>query len=687
LLSAAPGSGLCEGECALRHSLLRFTKFQRLVLIREKINVVIMVDRFLYYFILWSFCCASLTVYGQDTTQTRNLHPVTVEALRSSSASTGLRNDHPDSLIQAQSDNTSLSTLLGRSGLVMKTYGSGALATIGIRGASASQTPVIWNGIAIQSSTNGQNDFSLLPVFLFDRITVQPGSTTAGWGSGAIGGAVLLQTTPEQLPLHIRASHLSGSFGENGQGLSVAGSRKNVAFSVRGIRHRMVNNFAYPDIFFPGTTKRLQHSGFFQQAVVGDLFWQVKPLILVSTHFWLQEAARDIPPTLLEAESKAAQKDQFARMLVKALFVPAKHAKQQFMMRVGYLNDRLYYDDGLENEDSTQAHTLVAELEWRYAMRRTQIVTGVNNTWQQAEVTDYVPLHQLNRINLFGVVDMQPTSFLHATLQVRGERVAEKFIQPIGALGLELKMWKQFQVLFNVSRNYRLPTFNDLYWNPGGNPELRPEQSWNQELTFAAQRERKNYFIYYTLTAFNREVKDWILWIPQNALWTPQNILEVWSRGFEHRLTANCSFGKFRFSVQANYDYVRATSEKAISANDQSVGKQLIYVPAHRAMTLFTICYRNIGCSYSHQYTAHRFTTKDHSTYLPAYDEAQFTAFVQLKQHHYPQTPAFVDFFFRINNCWNQYYQAVSFRPMPGRHFQIGIRIEFHSHSPLKTNN
>ena len=39
-----------------------------------------------------------------------------------------------------------------------------------------------------------------------------------------------------------------------------------------------------------------------------------------------------------------------------------------------------------------------------------------------------------------------------------------------------------YTLKFNASRNFRLPTFNDLYWEPGGNLDLKPEDSYQIDI-------------------------------------------------------------------------------------------------------------------------------------------------------------------------------------------------------------
>jgi iron complex outermembrane receptor protein len=47
---------------------------------------------------------------------------------------------------------------------------------------------------------------------------------------------------------------------------------------------------------------------------------------------------------------------------------------------------------------------------------------------------------------------------------------------------------KWYQSSINISRNFKAPTFNDLYWEPEGNRDLIPE---------TYQAEMSHYFSYY----------------------------------------------------------------------------------------------------------------------------------------------------------------------------------------------
>ena len=44
-----------------------------------------------------------------------------------------------------------------------------------------------------------------------------------------------------------------------------------------------------------------------------------------------------------------------------------------------------------------------------------------------------------------------------------------------------------FQNQFALGTYYRLPTLNELYWNPGGNPALDPERSYGMKYSICRE--------------------------------------------------------------------------------------------------------------------------------------------------------------------------------------------------------
>ena len=73
---------------------------------------------------------------------------------------------------------------------------AGNLATLSIRGSNANQTQLFWNGIPVNSATLGLSDMSLFPVDFINTISIMKGGASLSNGSGGIGGAVCLFSSP-----------------------------------------------------------------------------------------------------------------------------------------------------------------------------------------------------------------------------------------------------------------------------------------------------------------------------------------------------------------------------------------------------------------------------------------------------------------------------------------------------------
>ena len=84
-----------------------------------------------------------------------------------------------DTLVLQSKSTSSLSDLLiQHSPVFIKTYGPGGVSTASFRGTTASHTLVLWNGFQLNAPSLGQVDFSTIPVFLADDVSLN-------WGSDA----------------------------------------------------------------------------------------------------------------------------------------------------------------------------------------------------------------------------------------------------------------------------------------------------------------------------------------------------------------------------------------------------------------------------------------------------------------------------------------------------------------------
>jgi iron complex outermembrane receptor protein len=175
----------------------------------------------------------------------------------------------------------------------------------------------------------------------------------------------------------------------------------------------------------------------------------------------------------------------------------------------------------------------------------------------------------------------------------------------ISSMAFSADVTKQLRMRFKYNRNFRSPTFNDRFWagaGANGNPDLTPEDAWNKEFGF----DINTTYFKFKATAYNLDISDMILWQQtDNGSWMPNNIKQVWSRGLETRLKVQTK----NISLIGNYAFTKSTNEIITDPLDISVGKQLRYVPLHRAGFAFIVKEDDLTFTINQNYTGQVITS------------------------------------------------------------------------------
>lgn len=240
---------------------------------------------------------------------------------------------------------------------------------------------------------------------------------------------------------------------------------------------------------------------------------------------------------------------------------------------------------------------------------------------------------------------------------------------PQGGLGIS-KKWKSGNHNFIVSSAFshleRLPSFNDLYWVPGGNPDLMPEASNNADIKmkwimskgFLASIFEINPYYYFT--------DNLIQWKPSDnqAIWTPININKTIQYGLQANWKMNFSFKKFVLRFSSNF--------LAQHAEDREAHKELIYVPKYIFNEIIDLSIKNHWMiNYEFSYNSKRFTTFDNDRFLPWYTIHNLGLSYK---HNIKKISILYNLW--VKNLTNANYYTVAWYPMPKRYFIFSIHIE-----------
>ena len=264
-------------------------------------------------------------------------------------------------------------------------------------------------------------------------------------------------------------------------------------------------------------------------------------------------------------------------------------------------------------------------------------------------------------------------------LILRQQYVDNKFNPTTPYLGFLIKPISNSDLFLRISANmnYNLPSLNDLYWYPGGNIELLPEKGIQMDIGFNYSKSfTKKINIELDLNYFNSEISNWIQWVPGDyRYWTARNIELVKSQGIESSLSIDGNMNKIFYKLSMQYAYTKSTNESEKAEEGGYAGRQLIYVPLHSANVFLHLKYRNFVLHWNSRFTGERNTSLDesssYSNTLPAFSVSNASLGKEFRLNKYS-----FELKFKINNIFNNSYQTILWRPMPGTNYEISLSFK-----------
>ncbi len=556
----------------------------------------------------------------------------------------------------------------------IKNYGPGAISTSAFRGGNASQTAVLWNGVNIQNTMLGQSDLGLINSNLFNSISLEYGASSGVWGSGAMGGAIHL-SNGLKLNDGLRSSinFLNGEYGCRTFATDLNYSSRKMAASIKAVGTENENEFKYHDKSSDNIRymKRCWYSNY---STVPEFMSFIDPRNKIETGAWLSSSLRQLAGYSANRNNSIWQTDNSQRYYGAWNFSGKQNTNT---LRSAFVNEILGYKDSLLAINSNnQMQTLVIEndhfMNWLPDQR---LNLGINYTFNSAQANNFSENKNLHRTALLlGNSGTYLDQKLTLLTSIRIERTSLQIHPFTYNVGLNYRFTDRLQVQMNGGRVYRLPTFNDLYRQPGGNPLLQPEygHAMDGSMHYTISNERITFN--FTGSVFNKSIHNWILWLPGNSgIATPMNIQKVWSRGSETHW--GISYTHKNVSIQLKFisGYVLSTVSETRLENDNTVGKQLINTPRYNFNTNVSVTYNTLSISYYHNYTGYRFTASDNSSWLDPYHIST----LRLNYTYHYQKLTFGTFV-NLNNLFDTPFEIIANRPIPLRTLEIGLMINYH---------
>jgi len=587
-----------------------------------------------------------------------------------------------DSIIIDDHRTGTLAEMLSSSApLFIKNYGSGTLATSSIRGASASHTQVIWNNMNINSPMPGQSDFSLIPNFFIDNVKVYFGAGSIFETSGGLGGSIHVSDRVDwKNKLKVRLMQDVGSFETyKTHGLIGFGNQKIQSatkfFFVNSRNDFTFHNNAIDPENPPEETRK--NAGYRQFGLYQNLAVKIGGRCTLKGRFWLQSNHRDIPSNLLVSGNgnREHSSEKFIRSTVD---FQHQTGISSVLIQSGFSHNVFNYTNTISEIDSdNEVNSWTNLLEFEYfKFANLTITTSATFDLHHVNSENYKRNVERKQGSIAMGINYRLSKRLFINCVFRQELIDEKLAPFTPSAGINLRILKMhdFNFKLNIARNFHAPALNDLYWYPGGNPDLKNENGYSAETGLVFKRNPGKISLSTEITAFYNNIDNWIIWQPDSVFsyWTAYNLKNVISKGFEAGIKLSGNVDKVRWNYNFQYAFTSAHNSTRISDNDQSYNKQIIYVPEHTFNQNARIGWKQFAISWTMSYTGKRYTTSDNSRYMPS-----FLLHDLMLSKTFEMGKSDLKIRLSVNNLAGTDYQVIAWQPMPGRNFMFTVSYNF----------
>ena len=597
------------------------------------------------------------------------LNTIEVTAQRIDFTDIGKHSEHLDtSRIGSLRSSTLAGMLADQTPLYVRSYGNGTLATLGIRGGNASHTQIIWNGVPIRNPMIGLVDLALLPSCFIDNASVHYGGHGAAFGSGAVGGLISMSNEMVKDHSGAEAKITFGSWDQRSAELKLNYGFKKLRFSTRAFSRYAKNDYRY--IPAKGLDPKYQeHHELKDNGILQEIHYAFNDLNDVTGRVWFQKTDRQIPPTSVQTTSAQAQQDESWRATLEWMH-KGEHLKWQ--IKSAWFDEQIKYQDSLILlYTHNRFKTWLAEGQLSFkAFDQLDIAGGLYTERVEATSDNYPDAKQRYQHAIFATTRWSMQKWIWR-IQMREEVTDEKWSPLLLDLGTEYLGIKSITIKASVSRNYRTPTLNDLYWAPGGNSELQSEQGWTIESGIHYKSPKQKIQWGGSMTGYARKIDNWIMWMPPikdiRNYWSPTNISEVNSAGVECRADGNIKAGFWNFSMQSGIDLTWSTFGTNIPEFQIEEGDQLFYVPVENISGQVKAGFHGFSFYYQH----HWFGSS------PGINEDVQAANIGSAGIGYSwlKPKLGMDLLLQVDNIWDVPYRMIERRPMPGRGFELGLKV------------
>ena len=602
--------------------------------------------------------------------------------------------------------------------LFVKQYGRATLSTVSFRGTGPSHTQVTWNGMRINNPMLGMTDFSMIPSYFIDDASLLHGTSSVNEAGGALGGVVKLSTAPAAADgfglQYIQGIGMYRTFDEF---LRLTWGDEHWQVSTRAVYQSSRNDYKYRNrdkkeniydeemnivgSYYP--VERNKSGAFDDVHVLQEVYYNTGRGDRFGLNAWYINSNRELPLLTTDyADDTRFENRQREHTLRSVLSWDRLRRDWKVGAKAGYIHTWMAYDyrrdpgNGIMTSmtrSRSRIDTFYGQAAGEYAVGDEWLFTAdialhqhfvrsadKNIVLQQGDKA--IVGYDQGRVEIDAAVSAKwrPAERLGLSAVLREQLYGTKWAT-VPALFADYLLSKRGNVVAkaSVSRNFRFPTLNDLYFLPGGNPDLKNETGVQYEagLSFAVGRDA-----IYTLSGsaswYDQRIDDWILWLPTTkGFFSPVNIKEVHAYGVEVRADLSVMLARgLKLDLDGTFSWSPSINVgEPMSPADQSVGKQLPYEPEFSGTATGRLAWRSWGLLWQFCYYSERYTMSSNDITLTGRLTPYLMSNLSLEKG---LSLRWADLTLKgtVNNLFNEEYLSVLSRPMPrmNAEFFIGIK-------------
>ena len=601
----------------------------------------------------------------------------------------------------------------------VKQYGRATLSTVSFRGTGPSHTQVTWNGMRINNPMLGMTDFSMIPSYFIDDASLLHGTSSVSETGGGLGGLVKLSTAPAAADgFGLQYIQGIGMFRTFDEFLRLTWGDERWQVSTRTVYQSSANDYKYRNrdkkeniyddemnivgSYYP--TERNKSGAFDDVHVLQEVYYNTGKGDRFGLNAWYINSNRELPLLTTDyADDTQFENRQREHTLRSVLSWDHYRRNWKAAAKAGYVHSWTAYDyrrdkgNGIleaMTRSRSRINTLYGQADGEYSvggkwfftaglLAHQHFVESADKNIIRQQGDKAVVGYDKGRIELDGSLSAKwrPTERLGLSVVVREAMYGTSWSPVIPAFFADCLLSRRGNVVAkaSVSRNYRFPTLNDLYFLPGGNPGLNSEQgvAYEAGLSFAVGKEGAC-----TLSGsaswYDQHIDDWILWLPTaKGFFSPVNIKKVHAYGVEIRADLAAALTReLKINLNGTFSWAPSINEgEPMSPADRSVGKQLPYEPEYSATATGRLSWRSWGLLYQFCYYSERYTMSSNDITLTGRLTPYLMSNLSLEKG---LSLRWADLTLKgtVNNLFNEEYLSVLSRPMPrmNAEFFIGIK-------------